>query len=199
MTTITITAETIAKLESAGFNRWIKGGMDRLYIDAETLGLEVKVSRSGKALSEGIWCGSEVYKQEATEILASKVWIDVATGELHVVSDFTPHYGEATVEEAATAYVESILAPEPETEEATEEAETETIQLDAESTLNGNYINAPLRSCKPVDQPTGERVTVELDGQTYERTVYERVIWRNSGRHTVSARFVIIDGTNYLV
>ena len=80
-----------------------------------------------------------------------------------------------------------------------EEAETETIKLDAESTLNGNHINAPLRSCKPVDQPTGERVTVELDGTTYERTVYERIIWRASGRHTVSARFVIIDGTNYLV
>ena len=65
--------------------------------------------------------------------------------------------------------------------------------------INGNYINAPRRSCKPYDYPTEERVTVELDGKTYERTIYERVTWRNSAKSSVSARFVIINGTNYEV
>lgn len=74
-----------------------------------------------------------------------------------------------------------------------------TIRLDAEKTLGYNYINAPLRSCKPIDQPTKERITIELDGKTYERTIYERIIWRNNGRHTIVARFVIVNGVNYLV
>lgn len=75
----------------------------------------------------------------------------------------------------------------------------QAVAIDADNTISGNYVNAPLRSCRPVDQPTSERITVTLDGVEYERTVYERVIWRNSGKRTVSARFVIINGTNYLI
>ena len=77
--------------------------------------------------------------------------------------------------------------------------QTETIQLNAENTIDGTYINARKHSTKPIDQPTDERVTVELDGKTYERTVYERIIWRNMGESTVDARFVIVNGINYLV
>lgn len=75
----------------------------------------------------------------------------------------------------------------------------ETITLDPESTIGGNYIKAPKVSGKPIDAPTDERVTVELNGSTYERTVHERTIWRNMKRNRVIARFVIIDGINYLV
>lgn len=134
MTTITINAETIAKLQDAGFNRWTKNGMDRLYVNADTLGLVVEVSRSGHAKSEGVWNGADVYKQEADEILHSKVWIDVTTGELHVVTDFAPHYGEMTVEDAAIAYVESILGFAK--DEATETETEETISV----TVNQNGI-----------------------------------------------------------
>jgi len=75
----------------------------------------------------------------------------------------------------------------------------ETIALDPSKTISGNNIDAPRQSCKSVDIPTSERVTVELDGKTYERTVYERLRWRNNGNSTVRARFVIVNGTNYLV
>lgn len=74
-----------------------------------------------------------------------------------------------------------------------------TIKLDSTNALNGNFIDAPHRSGKPVDRPSGERITVELDGKTYERTIYERIIWRNMGKCSVSTRFVIVNGTNYLV
>lgn len=77
--------------------------------------------------------------------------------------------------------------------------QTETVQLNAENTIDGTYTNARKQSTKPIDQPTGERVAVELDGKTYERTVYERIIWRNMGESTVDARFVIVNGINYLV
>jgi hypothetical protein len=74
-----------------------------------------------------------------------------------------------------------------------------TITINADNTINGNYIDVPKQSCKLIDHPTKERITVELDGQTYERTVYERVIWRNMGKSAVSARFVIVNGISYLV
>ena len=114
MTTITINAETIAKLEAAGFKRWTKNGMDRLYVNATTLGLEVIRYRNGNA-KEGTWMGSEMYKQELQEIDASKIYIDLADGTLHVKTDFVPSYAsDHTVESVAAAYVEGIVA-EPET------------------------------------------------------------------------------------
>jgi len=66
-------------------------------------------------------------------------------------------------------------------------------------TISGNYIGQPRRSCKRIDVPTSERVEVELDGRTYQRTVHERRVWRNMGEATVEARFVTIGGTNYEV
>lgn len=192
MTTITINAETIVKLEAAGFSRWTKGNMDRLYINVTKLGLEVSYYNSGN-VSSAKWCGEPISNADGRRLLSSKVWIDVKTGELHVRTDFHRSYDEdMLLENVAAAYVESIVA-EPEQEEA------ETIQLDADNTINGNFVNAPQVSGKSIDVPTDERITVELDGQAYERTVYERLRWRNSGKSTVRARFVIIDGTNYLV
>lgn len=65
--------------------------------------------------------------------------------------------------------------------------------------IGGNYIGAPKRSCKPIDVPTKIRGTVSIDGVEYERTVHERVIWRNMGTSTTKARFVIVNGTNHEV
>ena len=65
--------------------------------------------------------------------------------------------------------------------------------------IDGNYIDAPRRSCKPVDYPTEERVDVAIDGTWYNRAVYRRVIWRAMGEDTLVAEFVIVNGTNYEV
>lgn len=66
-------------------------------------------------------------------------------------------------------------------------------------TINGNHINAPRRSCKPIDCPTEQRITVTIDGTEYDRAIYERIVWRNSGEREVISRFVIVNGTNYEV
>lgn len=65
--------------------------------------------------------------------------------------------------------------------------------------IPGNYRLAPQQSCKPIDLPTKERGTVTIDGVDYERTVHERIVWRNTRPSTVSARFVIVDGVNHEV
>ena len=74
----------------------------------------------------------------------------------------------------------------------------ETIKLTGKI-IEGNCIGAPLQSCKSVDVPTKRRGIVEVDGIAYERTVYERIRWRNSAKNDVRASFVIVNGTNYAV
>lgn len=64
-------------------------------------------------------------------------------------------------------------------------------------TINGNYINAPRRSCKSIDRPTRQRINITINGIEYDRAIYERIIWRNSARSEIIARFVIVNGANY--
>lgn len=139
MTTITINAETIAKLEAAGFNRWTKGSMDRLYINVTKLGLEVDYYKTGN-VSSAKWQGELISNADGRRLLSSKVWIDVKTGELHVRTDFYRSYDEElNVENVAAAYVESIVAePEDEPEEETEDEGTVAVTLNADGTISLN-------------------------------------------------------------
>lgn len=67
-------------------------------------------------------------------------------------------------------------------------------------TLKNDYRFTPLQSCKPLDCVTKERSVFMLNGTEYERTIHERVIWRNGPRGcTHLAYFVIINGTFYEV
>lgn len=67
-----MTNEKITALESKGFKRWIKGDMDRLYIDHETV-------------DKWAWsnfddtCKKWMDKFERSR---GKIWMDVKTGEL---------------------------------------------------------------------------------------------------------------------
>lgn len=64
-------------------------------------------------------------------------------------------------------------------------------------TIKGNYIHAPRRSCKPIDRPTRQRIIITIDGIEYDRAICERIVWRNSARSEIIARFVIVNGINY--
>lgn len=111
MTTTTntaLTAETIAKYEAAGFKRWTKGSMDRLYVNATTLGLEVSYYKTGN-VSSAKWQGERISNADARRLLSSKVWVDIATGELHVRTDYYNGIDEdMTLESVASAYVAAI-------------------------------------------------------------------------------------------
>lgn len=114
---------TIKKYEAAGFKRWTKDGMDRLYIDAEALGLEVERYGTGNVKS-ATWQGEKVSNADARRILASKAYIDIETGELHVSSDFEK-YGMPSVGEMARELAESIDDEEPQPEQPDDEAAQE--------------------------------------------------------------------------
>jgi hypothetical protein len=125
---ITITDETIAKLEAAGFNRWTKGRFDRLYINAESYGVEFDYYKSGNIRSCHAF-GERVSNSEGYRFGSTKVYIDLTDGTLNIKTS-------TDYEDEIRAAVEAIIAEataEPETETATgdeieaTESETESI------------------------------------------------------------------------
>ena len=71
--------EMIQKLEGYGFNRWTKGTMDRLYINARDLGLECVYYNTGN-IRGARFCGTGISNCEARRMKAAKTYIDIKTG-----------------------------------------------------------------------------------------------------------------------
>ena len=100
-------AKQIKKFEDAGFKRWTKRDMDRLYIDTTKLGLECDFKRDHEPCL-GDWQGKRVSNADCRRIYFSKVYVDVRDGSLHVTSDFRPSIGDESVEDAAKKYIGGI-------------------------------------------------------------------------------------------
>ena len=77
-----MTAEMITALEKKGFNRWTKGNMDRLYINAGQLGLECGYYNTGN-IKWAEFCGNSISNCEARRMKAAKTYIDINTGKAH--------------------------------------------------------------------------------------------------------------------
>lgn len=75
----------IAALEEKGFRRWTKGSMDRLYINAETLGLEIERFKTGNVCS-AYYRGEKISNKRGSEMVSAKTYIDIETGELHATN-----------------------------------------------------------------------------------------------------------------
>lgn len=74
--------EMITNLEARGFNRWTKGALDRLYINAAQLGLVCQY-RSVGSISGATFCGDEISNSEARRMKAAKTFIDLATDTVY--------------------------------------------------------------------------------------------------------------------
>lgn len=99
----------IAKLLAAGGKRWSKGGKDRIYFDAKTLGLEVERYGTGSVRSAE-WQGESISNADARRLLGSKVYVDCADGSLHVDTDFYDTYNEQMrLENVAAKFVNDAL------------------------------------------------------------------------------------------
>lgn len=67
-----MTNEKITALENKGFKRWIKGDMDRMYIEWQTVDKWANTTDSDTCY---MWL-------DRTERSRGKIWMDVKTGEL---------------------------------------------------------------------------------------------------------------------
>lgn len=76
--------ERIDELTAMGFNRWTKNNMDRMYINASTLGLECTYRKTG-SISYATFQGYEISHSEASRMKFAKTYIDLV--KKTIVSD----------------------------------------------------------------------------------------------------------------
>ena len=97
-----ITTERIDELTAMGFNRWQKNGMDRMYINAGTLGLTYEKYGSGNVRSA--WFkGDSISNCECRRMMGAKTYIDLKTQK--VISD-NRILGKAAAELAGLEYAD---------------------------------------------------------------------------------------------
>ena len=77
-----MTAELITKLEQNGFNRWTKGNLDRLYINAAQLGLVCTYYKTGN-ISSATFRGESISNCKARKMKASKTFIDLKSDTVY--------------------------------------------------------------------------------------------------------------------
>lgn len=110
---MTTTEKLITALEEKGFKRWTKGDKDRMYIDAEKLGLKVLKYGSG-AVKHAEWRGEKISNRAGTAMLHAKTYLDL--------TDMSVHSDDSDLLAAAEAIIEEIRASLEE-EEKKEEKE----------------------------------------------------------------------------
>ena len=97
----TTTEKLITALEEKGFKRWTKGDKDRMYIDAEKLGLKVQKYGSG-AVKHAEWLGEKISNREGASMLHAKTYLDL--------TDMSVHSDDSDLLAAAEAIIEEIRA-----------------------------------------------------------------------------------------
>ena len=115
-----LTEKQIAAYEAKGFKRWTKGNFDRLYINTTKLGAEIDYYKTGN-VRKATWQGESVSNADGRRLLASKVFVDIKTGELHVNTSFSEPYDTESLEDAAKALITSIDAEDGERAESKRE------------------------------------------------------------------------------
>lgn len=150
----------IKAYENAGFKHWTKGGHDRLYIDAESLGLEIERYKTGNVRS-ATWQGNRISNADGRRLIASKIYVDVKTRELHVNTEFDSY--DYPLTEIAQALVDNIEANlETHTTEKSEQEETMTkSRLSASLSLamrRRKMNQTELAEMSNVPQPTISRI-----------------------------------------
>nr|DAE72744.1 MAG TPA: hypothetical protein [Caudoviricetes sp.] len=97
----TTTEKLITALEERGFKHWAKGDKDRMYVDAETLGLKVQKYGSG-AVKRAEWQGEKLSNREGASMLHAKTYLDL--------KDMSVHSDDSDLSAAAEAIIEEVRA-----------------------------------------------------------------------------------------
>lgn len=74
--------EAMDALKKVGFTRWQKNGKDRLYINADSLGLEITWGKRMGQVESASFQGEEISKRYASELRSAKTYVDVKTQEI---------------------------------------------------------------------------------------------------------------------
>ena len=128
MTTATTTTEKlITALEEKGFKRWTKGDKDRMYIDAEKLGLKVQKYGSG-AVKHAEWDGEKISNREGASMLHAKTYLDLTDMSVHSDDSDLLAAAEVIIEETRASLEEEEKKEEKEAAMSTTTAMQELYQ-----------------------------------------------------------------------
>lgn len=96
-----ITDEQIEALQGMGFRRWTKYGKDRLYANAEAIGLELDYYKTGN-ISDAMLNGEQISNCKARKILSAidGGYIDILTGKISCYSMSGREYIEDAIARA---------------------------------------------------------------------------------------------------
>lgn len=81
-----MTEQRIRELERLGFKRWMKGNLDRLYINAVQLGLNCEYYKTGN-IKYAEFQGHEISNCEARRMKGAKTYIDLKTEKVYSDND----------------------------------------------------------------------------------------------------------------
>lgn len=127
MTTTTTTEKLITALEERGFKHWTKGDKDRMYIDAEKLGLKVQKYGSG-AVKHAEWAGEKISNREGASMLHAKTYLDLTDMSVHSDDSDLLAAAEAIIEETRASLEEEEKKEEKEAAMSTTTAMQELYQ-----------------------------------------------------------------------
>lgn len=91
--------EKIERLIAAGAKRWQKGTMDRLYINAEIIGLSYDCNGQN-----GTFAGKTISNSKVRDLKSEKHYIDCADMSLHTNTNYS------FVREALNSFIATVLA-----------------------------------------------------------------------------------------
>lgn len=127
-TTAATTEKLITALEEKGFKRWTKGDKDRMYVDAETLGLKAQKYGSG-AVKHAEWLGEKISNREGTAMLHAKTYLDLTDMSVHSDDSDLFAAAEAIIEETRASLEEEEKKEEKEVAMSTTTAVTAMQEL----------------------------------------------------------------------
>lgn len=127
-TTAATTEKLITALEERGFKHWTKGDKDRMYIDAEKLGLKVQKYGSG-AVKHAEWDGEKISNREGASMLHAKTYLDLTDMSVHSDDSDLLAAAEAIIEETRASLEEEEKKEEKEAAMSTTTAVTAMQEL----------------------------------------------------------------------
>lgn len=111
--------EAMDALKKVGFTRWQKNGKDRLYINADSLGLEITWGKRMGQVESASFQGEDISKRYASELRSAKTYVDVKTQEI-IGTD------EKLKEIATNLYMETLTKAYEDAVKSSANAQTES-------------------------------------------------------------------------
>jgi hypothetical protein len=156
--------EMIKKLEDRGFKRWTKGNYDRLYINADKLGLGLGFYNTGN-ISSARFQGNSISHAEGGRLRYAKTYIDVETGKVYSQHDW--------LQEAAEAILSEVENEEAQAQAETQAQETETNEQEEHEMKTRNQWIEEARLEIEGLKAAGEEVTKETVREELEQNALD--------------------------